>query len=170
MFVAIAAILSFVVDWPLKANRALQTWLGHRPIAIASYRPPAPTIMSPRSPIPDSFPSECARMATLHCYNHAQEGRVIAFVNSKIRASLFRGLNGAGVVPWHSMELAACVASGENLEFTVWMVDGERWPEAVQELRLILKGRTRAGEKVRWRGRVRLSPYRWTAPYVGGIY
>jgi hypothetical protein len=123
LLVAIAAILSFVVDWPLKANRAIQSWLGHRPIAIGSYQPRAPTIMSPRPPIPDSFPSECARTAKLHCYNHAQEGRVIDFVNSKIRANSWRGLKGAGVVPWHSVELAARLASGENLEFTVWMAD-----------------------------------------------
>lgn len=28
LLVAVAAILSFVVDWPLKANRAMQTWLA----------------------------------------------------------------------------------------------------------------------------------------------
>ena len=170
LFVAIAAILSFVVDWPLKAKRAVLTWRGHRPIAIGSYQPPAPTKLPPRPPIPDAFPSECARMAKLHCYNHAQESRVIDFVNSKIRTSFFRGLKGAGVVPWHSVELAANVATGENIELTVWMTDGEPWPEHVREVRLILNGKTRAREKVRWRGQVRLRPYRWTAPYVGGIY
>lgn len=126
--------------------------------------------MSPTSPLPDGFPSECARTARLHCYNHAQDGRVVDFVNSKARVSSFRGLKGASVVPWPSVELAAHVASGQNLELTVWMTDAQPWPEAVRQVRHILRGRTRAGEKVRWRGRVRLHPYRWTAPYVCGIY
>lgn len=169
--VAIAAILSFLVKWPSQAKRVMLIWLGHRPVAISSYQPPAPTTMPAKEPIPASlgFDATCARMAKVHAYNHASSARMVNLVSSKVRRNVLRGLNGAAVVPWDGLNLNANVATGENLAITVWMRDGSSWPEDLQKVRLILKGRTITGERVRWRGTVRLRRYGWSAPFVPEI-
>jgi hypothetical protein len=103
-------------------------------------------------------------MVKLHCFNHAPTDRVVDFVNSQVRKGRFHKLKGAAVVPCDSLPLAAHVATGENIALTVWMVDGEPWPEDVREVRLLLNGKTRAGERVRWRGKVRIRRYSWAPP------
>jgi hypothetical protein len=168
LVVAITAILSFAVNWPFAANKAVLTWLGHRPISIAVYPPTNSPRMPPDKPIPDwvADAQACARMVKLHCYNHADQGCVVDFANSKVRRSIFRGMRGAAVVPWDSVRFGARIPEGEHIALTLWMVNGEPWPEDVKRVRLIVKGRTRAHEKVRWRGTVRIRPYGWSPPFL----
>jgi hypothetical protein len=156
----VAGIVSTVVfDLPEKARRVWLKWRGLWPIAVRLEWPDIKRVYPSQSiDFRDDPQHEGARSVVLHLFNHSPGDRHVVLNDE----SEVLGVKSARIAPAAGFWIPS--QESVNAVFTL-LAPRQSWASA-PVVRLKLRARTNADEKIWWRGNVTPLPYDSGAPPV----